>query len=52
MPALDGEGLRENLGDYVHAPSTAAGDATDEDAVVDASCRVIDYEGLRVGDAP
>ncbi|HEY5874848.1 MAG TPA: GMC oxidoreductase [Ilumatobacteraceae bacterium] len=52
LPALEGDGLRENLGDYVHATSTCRmGSESDEDAVVDASCRVIGYEGLRVCDA-
>jgi len=52
LPALDGDGLRANLGDYVHAAGTCRmGSATDEGAVVDPSCRVIGYERLRVCDA-
>ena len=52
VPALHGDGLRENLGDYVHAAGTCRmGAASDEDAVVDASCRLIGYDGLRVCDA-
>ena len=52
MPELGGDGLRANLGDYVHAAGTCRmGSAADDDAVVDASCRVIGYERLRVCDA-
>jgi choline dehydrogenase-like flavoprotein len=46
FPPSDAVGLRTNLGDYVHAACTCA-----IGRVVDPSCRVIGYEGLRVGDA-
>ena len=46
MPPTDSDGIRANLGDYVHASGTCA-----MGRVVDPICRVIGYEGLRVCDA-
>lgn len=49
--ALD-QWMLNHLGDYVHASSTCKmGPHDDEMAVVDASCRVHGYTGLRVCDA-
>ncbi len=46
IPPMDANGVRANLGDYVHATGTCA-----MGRVVDAACRVIGYTGLRVCDA-
>ncbi|MGD9702202.1 MAG: GMC family oxidoreductase [Acidimicrobiia bacterium] len=52
VPDLDGDAIRANLGDYVHASGTCRmGSSDDELAVVDSSCRVIGYERLLVCDA-
>jgi choline dehydrogenase-like flavoprotein len=52
LPDITPAGLRAALGDYVHAVGTCRMGATnDADAVVDARCRVIGYEGLMVCDA-
>jgi 5-(hydroxymethyl)furfural/furfural oxidase len=49
---LSDEGLRANLGDYVHASGTCRmGAPGDPDAVVDSHGQVIGYGGLRVCDA-
>jgi 5-(hydroxymethyl)furfural/furfural oxidase len=49
---LSDDGLRANLGDYVHATGTCRmGPPSDPDAVVDSATRVIGYEHLRVCDA-
>jgi len=45
-PPCDHTGIRANLGDYVHASGTCA-----IGRVLDPSCRVVGYEGLRVCDA-
>ena len=45
-------GILAAAGPYVHATSTCRmGAVTDDNAVVDGQCRVIDYDGLRVCDA-
>lgn len=46
IPPMDADGVRANLGDYVHATGTCA-----MGRVVDPTCRVVGYEGLRVCDA-
>ena len=52
LPDTTPAGLRAALGDYVHAIGTCRMGAIDDpDAVVDADCRVIGYQGLMVCDA-
>ncbi len=52
LPDVTPAGLRAVLGDYVHAIGTCRmGAADDVNAVVDAACRVIGYDGLMVCDA-
>lgn len=46
VPPTDADGVRASLGDYVHASGTCA-----MGRVVDAECRVMGYESLRVCDA-
>ena len=49
---LSDQGLRSAVGDYVHAVGTCRmGVADDPQAVVDARCRVVGYDGLLVCDA-
>lgn len=52
IPDISSSAIFAHLGDYVHAAGTCRmGDADEELAVVDASCRVIGYERLLVCDA-
>ena len=46
VPPTDPDGIRANLGDYVHAACTCA-----IGRVLDPKCRVLGYESLRVCDA-
>ena len=46
IPPTDADGVRAGLGDYVHATGTCA-----MGRVLDAGCRVIGYDALRVCDA-
>ena len=46
IPPTDLDGVRAGLGDYVHATGTCA-----MGRVLDASCRVVGYDALRVCDA-